>query len=161
MELEHVKGLRELSDALRQLPDRIARNALRQSVAAGAAVIRKDAQSRAPVASSPLPSGGPPPGTLKRSVVTRYARELSNQVSQTYTVGVRHGKKYRKQGKKGTLSQDAYYWRWVEFGTVKMRAQPFLRPAFEANKQLAVQVIAQYLAKRIPEEAATLPGAKP
>lgn len=161
MELEHVKGLRELSDALRQLPDRIARNALRQSVAAGAAVIRKDAQSRAPVASPPLPSGAPPPGTLKRSVVTRYARELSNQVSQTYTVGVRHGKKYRKQGKKGTLSQDAYYWRWVEFGTVKMRARPFLRPAFEANKQLAVQVIAQYLAKRIPEEAATLPGAKP
>ncbi len=160
MELEHVKGLRELSDALRQLPDRIARNALRQSVAAGAAVIRKDAQSRAPVASKPLPAATPPPGTLKRSILIRHAKELSSLVSQTYVVGVRHGKKYRGQGKKGNLSQDAYYWRWVEFGTVKMRAQPFLRPAFEANKQLAVQVIAEYLAKRIPQEAANLPGAR-
>lgn len=160
MELQHVKGMRELSEALRQLPQRIARNALRQSVAAGASVIRSDAKARAPMATAPPGPGQPLPGTLKRSILIRHLSERSGLTSQTYVVGVRHGKRYRKQGKKGNRSQDAYYWRWVEFGTVKMSARPFLRPAFEANKEKAVQVIGEYLARRIPEEVATLPGAR-
>jgi HK97 gp10 family phage protein len=160
MELQHVKGLRALSEALKELPRRIARNALRQSVAAGAAIIRHDAKSRAPIATAPPAPGDPLPGTLKRSIYTKHIPERSGVDSQTYVVGVRQGKKYRKQGKKGNRSQDAYYWRWVEFGTIKMSARPFLRPAFEANKEAAIKAIAAYLARRIPEEAANLPGAR-
>lgn len=160
MELEHVKGLRELSEALKELPQRIARNALRQSVAAGASIIRNDAKARAPVSTQAPAPGDPLPGTLKRSILIKHVPERSGVSSQTFIVGVRSGKRYRNQGKKGNRSQDAYYWRWVEFGTVKMSARPFLRPAFEANKQAAVDAIAQYLAKRIPEEVAGLRGAK-
>ena len=63
------------------------------------------------------------------------------------------------QGKKGNRSQDAYYCRWVEFGTVKMSARPFMRPAFETQKEAAVQEIARVLAERIKQEVRTLPGA--
>lgn len=159
MELQHITGLKELSAALKELPQRIARNVLRQSVARGAAVIRDEAKTRAPVSEAARP-GGPVPGTLRRAIVVRHDARRSNALSQTYVVTVRQGKKYRNQGKKGNRSQDAYYWRWVEFGTVKMRARPFLRPAFETKKQEAVRAITEYLAQRIAQEAASLPGAR-
>lgn len=34
---------------------------------------------------------------------------------------------------KGNPGGDTYYWRFVEFGTEKHRAQPFMRPALERN----------------------------
>jgi HK97 gp10 family phage protein len=125
-----------------------------------AVLIRDDAKARAPVATAPAAPGDPLPGTLRRAIVIKHDREHSSLMSQTYVVALRHGKKYRNQGKKGNRSQDAYYWRWVEFGTVKMAARPFMRPAFEAQKTAAVQAIAEYLARRIPEEAANLPGVR-
>ena len=155
-DVQHVQGLKELQAALKDLPDRIARNVLRGSVSAGATVIRKEAQTRAPVSTGPKREGQPPPGTLKRSVYQKQIRELSNMLKQTFYVGVRKGKKYRNQGKKGNLSQDAYYARFVEFGTSKMPARPFMRPAFEAKKGEAVVAIKAYLERRIPEEVAKL-----
>ena len=155
-DFQHVQGLRELQAALKELPDRIARNVLRGSVSAGAAVIRKEAAARAPVSTGPKRQGQPPPGTLKRSVYQKQIRNLSSLVRQTFIVSVRKGKKYRNQGKKGNLSQDAWYARFVEFGTAKMAARPFLRPAFEARKGDAVAAIKDYLARRIPLEVAKL-----
>ncbi len=160
MELQHVKGLSQLSAALKELPLRIARNALRQSVAKGALVIRDEAKVRAPVSNGPVAPDDPLPGTLRRAIVIKHDAQRSNAFSQTYVVAVRQGKRYRRRGKKGNRSQDAYYWRWVEFGTVKMSARPFLRPAFEAKKQAALAAIIEYLAQRLPEEAANLPGAR-
>ena len=156
VDFQHVQGLRELQAALKELPDRIARNVLRGSVSAGAAVIRKEATNRAPVSAGPKRQGQPPPGTLKRSVYQKQIRKLSSLVRQTFIVSVRKGKKYRNQGKKGNLSQDAWYARFVEFGTAKMAARPFLRPAFEARKGEAVAAIKDYLARRIPLEVAKL-----
>lgn len=151
-ELQHVAGLKELQVALKELPQRIAKNVLRGAVGAGAAVIRNEARARAPVSTGDVRAGHPPPGTLKRAIYQKQIRELSSAVKQTFYVGVRKGKQYRNQGKKGNLSQDAYYAKFVEFGTAKMAARPFMRPAFEAKKGEAVQAIKDYLATRIPEE---------
>lgn len=155
-ELQNIAGLKELQAALKELPDRIAKNVLRGSVNAGATVIKKEAQQRAPLYTGTVQAGHPPPGTLKRAVYQKGIKELSNAVKQTFFVGVRKGKKYQKQGKNGNLSQDAYYANFIEFGTVKMPAHPFMRPAFEAKKLEAVEAIKAYLTKRIPEEVAKL-----
>jgi HK97 gp10 family phage protein len=56
--------------------------------------------------------------------------------------------KAAKQGT-GKLGTDAYYWRFLEFGTVKRPATPFLRPAFESNKQKAAGEIKRVLERRI------------
>jgi hypothetical protein len=40
-----------------------------------------------------------------------------------------------------------------------MSARPFMRPAFETQKEAAVQEIARVLAERIKQEVRTLPGA--
>ena len=151
-----IDGLQELARALRELPQRVARNGLRASVYAGAKVIRDEAKLKAPMATAPLGPNQPPPGTLKRSIIMKQVPELSGDKKQTFFVTVRQGKKYRKQGKKGNLSQDAWYWRFVEFGTVKMSAKPFLRPAFEGKKMEAVDAIKQRLAERVEQAAQAL-----
>jgi HK97 gp10 family phage protein len=155
-ELVKVEGLAELAKALRELPDRVAKNGLRVSVYAGAKVIRDEARLRAPKATESLGPNQPPPGTLKRSVIMKHIPELSSLTRQTFFVTVRHGKKYRNQGKKGNLSQDAWYWRFVEFGTRKMRARPFLRPALESKRHDAVQAMKERLAERVELEAKNL-----
>jgi HK97 gp10 family phage protein len=151
-----VQGLDQLAKALRELPQRVARNGLRAAVYAGAKVIRDEAKLQAPVATGDLGANQPPRGTLKRSVIMKQIPELSGAQKQTFFVTVRHGKKYRKQGKKGNLSQDAWYWRFVEFGTVKMSARPFLRPAFDMKKHEAVTAIKTRLAQRIAQAAQEL-----
>jgi len=148
-EFAHVSGLTELLAALKALPEKAARNALRGAVYAGAKVIVDEAKSKAPVYTGDVSKGHPPPGTLKRSIIMKQIPEASNLYKQTFYVTVRHGKKYQKQGKDGSKSQDAYYWRFVEFGTQKMAARPFLRPAFEAKKMEAIEAIKKRLAERI------------
>jgi len=86
----------------------------------------------------------------------KHIRELSSGGRQTFYVMVRHGKKYQKQGKRGTLSQDAWYWRFLEFGTRKMAARPFLRPALESRRTQAVDAIKARLRQRIEIEATAL-----
>jgi len=89
-------------------------------------------------------------------IIMKQIGELSGPQKQTFFVTVRQGKQYRNQGKKGNLSQDAWYWRFVEFGTVKMSAKPFLRPAFEGKKMEAVDAIKQRLAERVERAAQEL-----
>jgi len=155
-EIVKIEGLAELAKALRELPDRVAKNGLRVCVYAGAKVIRDEARMRAPKAAESLGPNQPPPGTLKRSVIMKHIPELSSLTRQTFFVTVRHGKKYRKQGKKGNLSQDAWYWRFIEFGTRKMAARPFLRPALESRRREAVDAMKERLTQRIEMEAKAL-----
>lgn len=152
-----VTGLKELNEALRQLPQNIARNVLRGAAGAGAAVIRKEARARAPVFTGPVGPRHPPPGTLKKSIYQQASRALSNLVQQTFNVGVKTGKALRT---KSGASANAFYWKFVEFGTAKMAARPFMRPAFEAKKHEAVAAIKAYIAERIPREVEKLPKGK-
>lgn len=154
-EFVNISGLRELQAALKELPDRVAKNALRASVYAGAKIVRDDAKQRAPIFTGPVSQGHPPPGTLKKAVIMKQIPEQSGKFRQTFYVAVRHGKKYQKVGKK-EINRDAFYWRFVEFGTANMAARPFMRPAFESQKLAAVEAIKAKLADRIEEEAQKL-----
>lgn len=147
-----LQGLQELQAALLELPAKIGKNILRSSVNAGASVIRKEAKQKAPVYTGETQAGHPPPGTLKRSVIQKFIREQSNDFQSTFYVTVRKGKKYRDQGKSKNLSQDAYYAYFVEYGTAKMSAKPFMRPAFEAKKEEALKAMIDKLSERIEQE---------
>lgn len=148
-DLQNISGLKELQAAIKELPANIAKNVLRGAVNAGATVIREEAKARAPKSEGPAIKGQPMPGTLKRALYQKQIREKSSAVLQTFFVGVRQGRSAKKT-KKGNL--DAWYARFVEFGTRKMAARPFMRPAFEAKKEAAVQAIKDYLQRRIPDE---------
>lgn len=164
----NIDGLKELEKKLRDLGPKVSRNALRSAVSAGARVIRAKAASLAPVDkgvrglyarekeieqkdTNPVKRRKKrtkklikrEPGTLKRAIYIKQILEESNQFQQTYYVGVRSGKKYQEK------KQDAFYWRFLEFGTQKMGAQPFIRPAFEGKKTEASERIKNQLAKYI------------
>ena len=70
----------------------------------------------------------------------KYARTRLNQ-----RLG-RLGKNYR-------VRSDAFYWWFVEFGTEKMGATPFLRRAFESGKARFVSDFAKELAKGVESAA--------
>jgi HK97 gp10 family phage protein len=151
-ELLNITGFKELDAALKELPDRIARNVLRGAVNAAATVIRKEAVAHVAVDT----------GTLKRAIYQKQIREKSDDQHQTFYVGVRAGKQYQqvKRGK-NTVSLDAFYAKWVEYGHVApngvlIPAHPFMRTAFVLKRDEAIETMRQYLAERIEREAATL-----
>ncbi len=164
VELKNIKveGLAELNRRLQELPRHIAKNTLRGAVNAAATVIRKEAQQRAPVyipvavawggKAGSIGTKHPPAGTLKRAIYQKHVRAGSD-TQQMYIIGVRHSRVSKVQAY-GPL--DAYYWHFVEFGTSRMAARPFLRPAFALKKDAAIDAMKAYLAERIPREAAKL-----
>lgn len=142
-EFMQLSGFKELASALRELPQKVARNALRSAVNAGATQIRKQARLNAPVDS----------GLLKKNIYQKQSRSASGPEKQTVVVGVRSGRVRNKDGSKKELP---YYWRFMEFGTSKMPAAPFLRPAFDTQKDAAIQAIADKLDERIQKYAVEL-----
>jgi len=154
-----IHGFEDFKKQLAELPGRAGRNVLRGAVNAGATVIRKEAVLRAPQYTGPVAEGHPPPGTLKKSIYQKQITELSSAVQQTFFVGVRQGKRQQavKRGK-NVINLDAFYGRFVEFGTSKMPAKPFLRPAFEAKKEAAIEAMRAYMAERIPKEVTKAGG---
>lgn len=157
-----VTGLKEFQEKLRAMPQDIARNALRAGVAAMAAVVRKEAQRRAPLRS----------GRLRKAIYQVGSRSESNLYRQVFKIRVRTGVRIVK-GKKDR-SRDAFYWRWIEFGRGPVRAgrgtrvladkesgqffgkevrgvtpRPFMRPAFEAKKGDAIEALRARIQKRI------------
>jgi HK97 gp10 family phage protein len=141
-ELRRVTGLSQLARALQELPLNLQRNGLRKAVARGAMLVRNDARARAPVKT----------GEMRRNILIKRARTPDAQIA-TYEVFVRSGKKARlaKGAKKRDVHSDPFYWRFVEFGTSKMAARPFLRPAFEATKYDAVDEIERVLREKLAE----------
>lgn len=137
-----VEGLRELGLAMQQLSADMAGKVARQAVAAGAGVVRKDARRRAPRDS----------GNLQAAVIMKRLPKRETPLTEEYIVATRKGRtrdaKAAKAGA-GKLGKDAYYAHMVEFGTVKMAAQPFMRPALENNTQAATDAMAQRLKQRL------------
>jgi HK97 gp10 family phage protein len=135
-----VKGLRELGLQMRTLSADMAGKVARQATASGASVVRKAVRDGVPVDT----------GNLRAAIVMKRLRQTN--LTEEYVVAVRKGKRRdvtaAKKGE-GKLGKDAYYAHMVEFGTVKMPAQPFVRPGFEASAQPATQAIVKRLKQRI------------
>jgi HK97 gp10 family phage protein len=158
-----VTGLRELNAALMLLPERIAKNVMRGAVGKGLRNIKNAAKALAPAMTaedSPKGKDGNPknlPGTLKRAIYMRRVARESSKTREYWVVSVRQGSRFLKAaGRKGGVEQfgprDAYYARWVEFGTSKMSPRAFMRPAFEQNKGAAYEASIHYIRERLPRE---------
>lgn len=133
-----VHGLAEYKAALMALPDKLARRVLRNALAAGARQVRDDAKARAPVLSAP--SQRRRPGTLRDAIKVR----TSKRDARAGNVGVFINVKPAKGGRRGAKSPvDPYYWRWVEFGTRKMAARPFLSAASGRLGSIAPTIVSK------------------
>jgi HK97 gp10 family phage protein len=157
-ELFNIQGLPELKAALMQLPKEIQGKVLADAVKPAAMMIRDRARDRAPQLT----------GLVKKAIVAYRARK-SDPSRIIYEVGVtmkirRAGeiitgsrKKLRQiRAETGKKAMTAFYWRFLEFGTKKMPARPFLRPAFEELKMKALEQIKDSLSAAIEKAAAKL-----
>jgi len=155
VQIQFVRGLNEMALAFKKLPRTLAGKHLAHAVLPAAQLIRDDARIRAPYYHGKVQEGHPPPGTLHRALIVKRATEPGVEVTTlqvTYIVTVRHGRKEQSVGKKHQ-NLDAYYWWWVEKGTAKMRATPYLRPTFEADKAECLELIKAGLAEGVRQAA--------
>lgn len=132
-----VKGLAELQENIKKLGAELATKGIKQSVAAGAKVIKTQTILNAPVDT----------GTLKRAILVKGVKEKQTPTFFQYIVGVRRGRNKKTK-------EDAFYWWFVENGHIDrsgkhIPAKPFLRPAFETKKYEAITAIKENLLKFI------------
>lgn len=135
-----VKGLRELGAAMRALGDDMALKIARAATSAAAQPVKKKAIANV-IASPSVDSG-----SLKSSVIVKRLGKKESKLTSEHIVTVRGRGKKKKDG---TRQTEAPHGSKVEFGTVNMPAEPFLRPAFESEKGNALQAIQNTLRRRI------------
>lgn len=124
-----IENPQALTDGLRALDNIASEAVLRQAAVAGARVIFDEVKLRAPVGDSTYERKGAPhaPGTLRNSILIAYDKEVSVPGKlASYIV---------------TWSKDAFYGRFLEYGTSKLSARPFLRPSYEAKKSEAAAAV--------------------
>lgn len=129
-----VKGLSELGASLQALADDVALRVCARATFKGARFIKDLAITRAPAwpVAHKLKDVEVPPGNLKKQIIVKKVAKNKTYLTAEYLVTVR--------GKKKDFYA-ARYGRLVEFGTVKMSARPYLRPAFDGGKEAAVGII--------------------
>lgn len=128
-----VENPQAMTDIFRGLDNVASESVLRQAAIAGARVIFNEVKMRAPVGDATYERKGSPhaPGTLKNSIIIAYDKEVSLEGKiASYIV---------------TWSKVGFYGRFIEFGTSKMAASPFLRPSYEAKKQDASDAVADVI----------------
>lgn len=145
-----ISGLAEIVSALRALPPELGSKGggpIRGALFAATKIIRDAARDNAPRG-----EGTPSPGNLKRQIYAYRDRNPrgSTGAAERYVISVRKGRRGRRSRKHENYGQpasrssinviagDAYYWFFVEFGTVHQPAQSYMRRAFEENKERAV-----------------------
>lgn len=137
----HVSGLSELGRRMSTLKSDIALKTARSATGAAANIVKKLAKAH--ILSSPSVDTR----SLYESVIVKKLPKKDTVLTSEHIVTVRgRGKKSKKTGITQTSAPHAHF---VEFGTVKMPAEPFLRPGFEEGKAKAVDAMIDRLRKRI------------
>lgn len=150
-----ITGLDETIAALRALPRALSgRNGgpIRKALFAAAKPFRDEARQRVRVRS----------GNLRDNIIIRRDRNpAASGATERYTVTIRtrrrkyaNNKVNRRLNRAGGRYEDwgnAYYGKFLEFGTSRMPAYPFLRPTFENKKTVAVDTFAENLRKSVAQ----------
>lgn len=111
-----------------------AEKATRPAAQSGAQVFYDEVKQRVPMSAKPHKSGKKTynPGTLRKAIYQAFADKESGDGKAMYRVS------WNKT--------HAFYGRFVEFGTSKMAAKPFLRPAYDAARAKAVKAVQERMA---------------
>lgn len=146
-----LEGIDELKRALAEAAVSIRTKAVRGALREAGKVIQAAARSAAPVLA--VPTARRTPGTVKRNIVVRaskFARQAGNEGVYVNVRGIRGSARVKRLGKAGASNpNDPYYWRFVEMGTRKMAARPFLRPAASSKGQEAIDKFMQSVVPQI------------
>lgn len=135
-----LEGVDALNKALAEATKQIRTKAVRAALRKAGQVISKEAKQAAPVLSAPTKTRKP--GTVKKAIAVRASKFARQDGNEGVFINVRplRGSRQKTLGKAGAKNpNDPFYWRFVEFGTVKMKARPFLSPAAESKGNEAIK----------------------
>ena len=148
-EVVRIEGLDNLKRKLAEVPKAMRKRVLRNALAAGAREVRDVAKRNAPVMTLGTSLKAPyrKPGTVKQAIRVR----TSKADRRAGDVGVFVNVRPAKSGQRGAKTpNDPFYWRFLEFGTKKMPARPFLQRATSALPK-ALTIFQERIAKWINE----------
>jgi HK97 gp10 family phage protein len=154
----NAPGLDQLIKDMREFTPKLQRKHLTQALRKGMAPVRKSAQQKVPTDT----------GALKRAITTRANSKLGKRMGgAAMQVGIRGGaKEYvnnarnRRTGRVGQSYEQGgnqFYFRFLEFGTSKLAARPFLRPALAENIGNTTQIVTTELRTAIDRIARERP----
>lgn len=155
---EAIGGLEELQRALAslELEAKEGKKVIRASWRKAANTLRDAARSKAPVLSGQLkrkivtlsPRGEP--GTFKHQVRSTVRAKPAKKNPQGFPYG---GVVERGHGFPGTRARQNKKAKQEEFGTSQVAARPYMRPAWNENKQAVLDRFKEELASRIAQIA--------
>lgn len=149
-----LTGLGDVLAELKAIPADLRKNGgpVREGLAAAARVVRDQAKEDAPKDT----------GDLSESIIMIRDKNPRRTpgASERYVIGVKGGgrgvyadnAKNRRKGKVGQRfekSGQAYYFRFVELGTEKMPARPFMRQAMAKKAEAAIDIAAKRIGSGI------------
>lgn len=152
-----ITGADEAIKRLEQLKSAAGKRAVRRALRRGANVVLKAARDGASRLDDPTTSNSISKNLVVRGGGSRNERRAGGVMMR---VGVRGGARdMSKYGEvkgrgKGNPGGDTFYWRFLEFGTQKMAARPFMRPALQNNTQAATDAFANAMGTEIDKELA-------
>jgi len=145
-EVEVKVDMGHLLKKLRKLPEKVRKNVIVGAVRAGAKPIVEEAKKNAPVRT----------GALRDSIGVKKMRTRDKNIVLFTISPMRKSiaKHFRANGVRWSIKGevDPYYAHFVEFGTKKMAAHPFMRPAYENKGEEAIDAAREYMRKRIDKE---------
>lgn len=152
-----ISGMVELGRAFAELDGRVQKRVRRNALAAGGRVFRDAARAKAPVLQVLAPNRNP--GTVKKAITLKVERAHgSEQEVRVWVKSLGKAKiaEFKKAAKKAGAQNpnDPFYWWFLEYGTRKMAARPFMRPAFEESKVQAAEATKNRMSEQIAKEAA-------
>ena len=116
-----------------------AEQGVRPAAQAGAQVFYEEVKQRVPVSAKAHSTKGKKqtftPGTLRKAIYQAFADKESGDGKASYRIS------WNKS--------HAFYGRFVEFGTSRMAAKPFLRPAYDAARAKALQAVQERMAVEV------------
>ena len=137
MQTSPIKGLEELRERLRLIPEDMGRRGFKSALRKAALVIAEEARARAESINDPQTGR-----SISANVGVRFGSRYSKSTGDLmYRVGIQGGARV-KDGKDTSAGAPTPHWRLIEFGTYKMAARPFFRPAMSAKAQQAFDTFA-------------------
>ena len=128
-----IEGLAALKGKLAEISDDLRRKSGRAALRKAGNVIVSKAKANAQRLDDPETGR-----SIADNVTMRWNSKLFKRTGNLgFRIGVAHGAVLKKNPDKG-VNAPTPHWRLLEFGTEKMRAQPFMRPAMESSVQEVV-----------------------
>lgn len=147
-EIRQIKGLQQLGENMRALSNVVSNKLARTATGKAAGIVKRLAVQH--VVTNPSVDTG----SLRDAIV---AKKASNQergnLTSMHLVAVRQRSSGRKTKRKQSSAPHASL---VEFGTRKMAAEPYMRPAFDQGKEQALKTMVDTLSSGIDKATAAM-----